>query len=245
MKLMKKLTATALSLAIALSLLPTAIQAAPGTPDDQAVHTRSKRTKDVLEVTYAKGKAVPILGLEGSRNVAGIKRCKKTWGKATKTIYDDQMDVYIWKKGKTRIQLSSTKGGRLCGIMMTMKDKNGAMAGIRVGMSEKQVIKDLKDMYGPQGIEISNRSIEVRSSDVSYEIVSGKISRIRKAPGTRVPAGVKKGMTEKEAVSRLKKAYGSNRVSVYNKMITLRDFGLFSFSINSSGKVVKIEGSLA
>lgn len=93
--------------------------------------------------------------------------------------------TYTWKTKKTKIELSdaSANPGNVCGISITIEDKNGSMSGVKVGMTKAKALKKLKKTFGAkhvkmQKIENGNLIIIESMGLYNYLVKSGKVTRI-------------------------------------------------------------------
>ena len=81
-----------------------------------------------------------------------IKTVEKKWGKPNKK--DTAEYSYTWKKGKTTIKLIDSgffdgkESGDVGGISIEIKDKNGSIYGVKVGMKKETALKKLRKAAG-------------------------------------------------------------------------------------------------
>lgn len=82
-----------------------------------------------------------------------MKTVEKKWGKPNKIewLVKNEEGRYIWKKGKTTISLNNYSGkapGDVGGIDIEMKDTNGSIYGVKVGMKKEKALKKLRKAVG-------------------------------------------------------------------------------------------------
>jgi len=117
----------------------------------------------------------------GSREDIKIKKLEKKWGKPSKTKrFNENKTSYIWKKGKTSIEITndSTCKDYVGGIHISIKDKNGSLYGIKVGMKKNMAAKKIKKALGIKA-EYNGESLLVDTglyAPISFEIKNGKVS---------------------------------------------------------------------
>lgn len=100
--------------------------------------------KDVREYSYSES------------DYPSIKSLETKWGKAKKSFYengptpDHKYPQYTWKKGKTKIAVckydAESKGIHYFAI--EIKDKNGALCGVKVGTKKDTALKKFKNAFG-------------------------------------------------------------------------------------------------
>jgi len=137
----------------------------------------------------AAGKKIPLkAGFKGteiilvkdlnsySREDTKIKKLEKKWGKPSKTKkLDEYKTSYIWKKGKTSIEVINDD---ICkdyvgGIHISIKDKNGSLYGIKVGTKTDTALKKLKKVAGNKNTILLREGQVLDIHDNSY-IAKGK-----------------------------------------------------------------------
>lgn len=145
----------------------------------------SAKSKVPFKVTY-KGKTVTLvedyntLGQNTKR--VSLQKVKKAWGKC-KTKKESACTTYTWKTKKTEIAISDNwHPGKVSGMSISIKDKNGSIAGVKVGMTKAQALKKLKKTFGSSHVKLdkytdSNKSF-IRIDNIGmnfFDIKSGKI----------------------------------------------------------------------
>lgn len=144
----------------------------------------SAAQKAVLKVGY-KGKTVTLMkNLKDShKNNVSLKTVQKAWGKGKKKKMNN-FAAYTWKTKKTRIEISDNNNpGKVSGLSITIEDKNGSVAGVKVGMTKAKALKKLKKTFGAkhvkmQKIENGNLIVIERLGLFNYVVKSGKVTRI-------------------------------------------------------------------
>lgn len=140
-----------------------------------------------LKVTY-KGKTVTLEKTSGSdkrgRNKdITVAKCEKAWGKAKKSTTENIV-FYLWKNKKTRIEFSDydAPAGAVGAMDIEIRDKNGAFAGIKVGMSKAKAVKKMRKVFGSRNVKVTSKSIYTTNGELttaaSVTIKNGKVSRI-------------------------------------------------------------------
>lgn len=87
-----------------------------------------------------------------------IKTVEKKWGKPDKIewfVKKAKEGWYTWKKGKTTIKLNNFSGkesGDVGGI--EIKDKNGSIYGVKVGMKKETALKKLRKAVGKNSVVV-------------------------------------------------------------------------------------------
>lgn len=146
----------------------------------------SAKSKMALKVTY-KGKTLTLVdnfkenSFGRSSNVT-FKKCEKAWGKPKKKKSSDVGNTtnYTWKTKKTEIVLNDydAPAGVVGGIYVSINDKNGALAGIKVGMTKAKALQKLKKTFGSSKVSVSNEYISLNLYGImtSFQLDSkGKI----------------------------------------------------------------------
>lgn len=116
---------------------------------------------------YAAGKKLPLKVTFNGTSVNLLKDMKKDdyasekvetiekkWGKPSKKeAVDDAYIEYTWKKGKTTIGFTlNTEHNSLFMYHIDIKDKNGALCGLKVGMKKEMVLKKMQKMFGKKNV---------------------------------------------------------------------------------------------
>lgn len=124
----------------------------------------SAKANKSLKVTY-KGKTVALVknynvNEYGRSNSVTFAKCEKAWGKAKKKK-NNALVSYTWKNKNTKIELSNfdAPAGVVGSISISIKDKRGAIAGVKVGMSKATAIKKLKNIFGPKNVRVSSTAV--------------------------------------------------------------------------------------
>lgn len=147
----------------------------------------SAAQKPVLKVAY-KGKTVTLVkNLKDShKNNVSLKTVQKAWGKG-KAKKMTGYTTYTWKTKKTTIEISDNNNpGKVSGTSITIEDKNGSLAGVKVGMTKAQALKKLKKTFGAKHVKVqkfqgsSNRYfITVDNIPMNnFQLISGKVTSI-------------------------------------------------------------------
>lgn len=148
----------------------------------------SAKSKVALKVTY-KGKTVTLIkdNDEIIKNPVtykkvSIKNVQKAWGKgSSKTTKlsgtTTTWKTYTWKTKKTKISIADNHyPGKVGAIDISIKDKNGSIAGVKVGMTKAQALKKLKKAYGLKHIQVQGDFIRIDNLGMnSFTVKSGKI----------------------------------------------------------------------
>lgn len=142
----------------------------------------SAGSKFFLEVGY-KGKTVTLFN---GKKRTSLKTVQKAWGKSkTASSYEASgLYPYNWKAGKTKILIVSNRpNGKTGSMHISIKDKNGSMSGVEIGMTKAQALKILKKKYGSRNLEVTdsnNRSyIRIKTLDINEFIIkSDKVVRM-------------------------------------------------------------------
>lgn len=147
-----------------------------------------------------KGKTVNLIkdiNDEYDRYELSVASVQKKWGKPKTKKYGDST-MYTWKKGKTTIEVSdfdAKKDGKsyVGGITIHIKDKNGSLWGVKVGMKAETALKkikkaldtenvvdDINDVYGV-GIAYTKDCISAFTGPympANFELKNGKVTSI-------------------------------------------------------------------
>ncbi len=111
-----------------------------------------------LKAEFNGTEIVLVKNLNGdSREDTKIKTLEKKWGKPKKVKEDGSLTFYTWKKGKTSIEIgNNTPSGNHVGyIKIDIKDKNGSMFGVKVGMKKSEALKKLKKVAGSKNVIVT------------------------------------------------------------------------------------------
>lgn len=134
-------------------------------------------------------------------NSPALSSLKKKWGAPKTDKYgegEDAYSTYTWKKGKTTIEVSDwDSSGKnrhiITGVGFTIKDKNAAVWGVKVGMKKDTALKKIKKALGTDkvsktagdgefvGIVENKKSIEAYTGfymPVTFELKNGKVTCI-------------------------------------------------------------------
>lgn len=136
----------------------------------------------------AQGKKIPLKvgfnGVEivlvkdinsGGREDTKIKTLKAKWGKPKKVEDNGTTAFYTWKKGKTSIEIcNNTTKGYVGGITVNIKDKNGSLFGVKVGMKKSAVLKKLKKVAGSKNVVVAKEGQNFYFNDDGECIVEGE-----------------------------------------------------------------------
>ena len=121
-----------------------------------------------LETVSAAGKKIPLkVGFKGEtvnlikdlKDSSGqgdstkLSSVEKKWGKA-KGKKQDGMMTYTWKKGKTKILVNNfdAEENDIGGIEIDIKDENGSLWGVKVGMTKAAALKKIKKALGTKTV---------------------------------------------------------------------------------------------
>lgn len=149
----------------------------------------SAKANRLLKVTY-KGKTVALVknynvNEYGRSKSITLAKCEKAWGKAKKKK-NDALVTYTWKNKKTNIELTNfdAPAGEVGSIHISIKDKNGSIAGIKVGMSKAKAIKKLKDIFGSSNVKVYPQSVSGiyggngMHISTGFTVKNGKVSEV-------------------------------------------------------------------
>lgn len=153
-----------------------------------------------------KGKTVNLIKdiNNGERNEITIASLKKKWGKPKVKKSDDGYFVfYTWKKGKTKIEVGDAVveagkknySGYVGSISISIKDKNGSLWGVKVGMSKADAMKKIKKALGTKKVlkqkSTKDGSIEIEGGwpDVDEVYISQGKDCINAWTGVYMPIG--------------------------------------------------------
>ncbi len=147
----------------------------------------SAARKAGLRVTY-KGKTVTLYKnprRDSHKNTVSLRTVQKAWGKGRSKKMTG-CTTYTWKTKKTKIEISDNSNpGRVSGSIIDIKDKNGSLAGIKVGMTKAKALKKLKKTFGAKHVKMQkalNGESFIRIDNLgainSFRIKSGKITSL-------------------------------------------------------------------
>lgn len=146
----------------------------------------SAAQKAVIKAGY-KGKTVTLMkNLKDShKNNVSLKTVQKAWGKG-KAKKMTGFTTYIWKTKKTKIEISDNNNpGKVSGLIIDIKDKNGSLAGVKVGMTKAKALKKLKKTFGAKHVKMQkalNGQSFIRIDNLgginSFQIKSGKVTSL-------------------------------------------------------------------
>ena len=130
-----------------------------------------------VKVTF-NGKTVTLVKDQNDwESTPTLKTLKSKWGKPKTKTDDSGVKYYTWKKGKTTIQIMDFMANEN-GIGFTeiqIKDKNGAIWGVKVGMKRAAAIKKIEKATGEK---IPNDVDHIFAGGVNFMIKNGKVSEI-------------------------------------------------------------------
>lgn len=173
--LMKTTLKSIIALIICIATIITSISAGTGTACAAGKKIPLKAGFKGTEIILVKDLNI------GSREDTKIKKLEKKWGKPSKTKRLNENETsYIWKKGKTSIEITndSTCKDYVGGIHISIKDKNGSLYGIKVGMKKNMAAKKIKKTLGIKAKD-DDESLWVDTgcyAPISFEIKNGKVS---------------------------------------------------------------------
>lgn len=89
----------------------------------------------------------------GQGDSTKLSSVEKKWGKA-KVKKQDGVTTYTWKKGKTEILVNNfdAEENYIGGIEIDIKDKNGSLWGVKVGMTKAAALKKIKKALGTKTV---------------------------------------------------------------------------------------------
>ena len=145
----------------------------------------SAKTKKTVKVTF-NGKSITLdtdRGQKARKEPKTLSAVENKLGKKSRMATDDDGvygNAYVWEKGKTTIAISEDEANNgLGGISITIKDKNGSIDGLKVGMTKAKAVKKLKNAYGSTHVQVSKNSIYVDNTVMfGIELKNGKVSEI-------------------------------------------------------------------
>ncbi len=149
-----------------------------------------------------KGKTINLIKdiSDGDRYEMSIASVQKKWGKP-KTKKSGYSTYYTWKKGKTTIEVSdfdATKDGKsyVGSITISIKDKNGSLWGVKVGMKAETALEKIKkamdtenvvdnidDMFGSGDVGVAYTKDVISAftgpyMPINFELKNGKVTSI-------------------------------------------------------------------
>jgi len=140
-----------------------------------------------ITLDFARADPFTVDDKKDSKEPKTLAEVEEKFGKRTKMTKDELIlsedetlysYTYIWKKGKTKISISDNPQiNRLKYAFVNIKDKNGAVNGIKVGMSKTKAVKILKKQYGSKNVNVSKNSISA-ALQLNFTIKNGKVSKI-------------------------------------------------------------------
>ena len=140
-----------------------------------------------ITLDFARADIFTVDDEKNSQEPKTLDEVEEKFGKRTKmtkneiTLSEDETKywaTYIWKKGKTKISISENPEiNRLRDAIVDIKDKNGAINGIKVGMSKAKAVKILKNQYGSKNVDVGKNSVSAAYQLILY-LKNGKVSKI-------------------------------------------------------------------
>jgi hypothetical protein len=145
-----------------------------------------------LTVTY-KGKTETLMtvddvnDLEDSYSSNGCKApdtLKKSWGSYVKKKNNGYTDC-IFQTGKSSVTISYVAGQKKISwysLVISIKDKNMALCGVKVGMTKQQAVNTLKKNFGSQAVKVTNKNIKVNFGvfvPINYTLKGGKVTAMK------------------------------------------------------------------
>jgi hypothetical protein len=160
---------------LCLTLVLTSLSASP---------VSAATPKKAISVTY-KGKTKTLIKIsdvekDSYRGCVEPDTLTKAWGKYTKKT-DENIEDYIFKKGKSKV-LIGTDGDGWWSLDITIKDKNMALCGVKVGMTKAKAVKTLQSVFGKSAVTATDSKIEAENGvylPVTVKLKSGKVTSIR------------------------------------------------------------------
>ena len=129
--------------------------------------------KTPLKVTF-NGKSINLIKDMYSGDAPKIKELEKKWGEAGKKKLDTYYSEYTWKKGKTSIKITDHGDGYVGGVTVSVKDKNGAMCGIKVGMKKETALKKLQKLFGEEKVIIQTEGQSISVDENNNPVLEGE-----------------------------------------------------------------------
>jgi hypothetical protein len=136
-----------------------------------AVPAQAKGTKGKITVTY-KGKTVTLMDSKTKNGCTSPSKLKKSWGTPTKGTYSQ-----TWKKGKSSVEVGDNGGWYY--LIISIKDKNMTLCGVKVGTSKSKAVKTLKKTFGSDAVTATDKKIYVQYDSyepITYKLKSGKVT---------------------------------------------------------------------
>ena len=148
---MKKTLKSLITFVLCIAVIITSISAGTGMANAKDKKIPLKAGFNSIEIVLVKNLN------DDSREDTEIKTLEKKWGKPKKVEEDDPITFYTWKKGKTSITIgNNTPSGNHVGyIKIDIKDKNGSMYGVKVGMKKSEALKKLKKVAGSKNVIVT------------------------------------------------------------------------------------------
>ncbi len=139
---------------------------------------------------YAAGKKTPLkvgyrgttislikdLGTSTGRDdTPKLSSIKKKWGNPKKGT-SEGMTTYTWKKGKTSIEITDFDAGKdgVGSITVDIRDKNGSLCGVKVGMKRDAAVKKLQKQFGKKVVLVVKEGQQIDMKDDGSYIATGK-----------------------------------------------------------------------
>ena len=172
--LMKITLKSIIALIVCIATVITSISAGTGT-------AYAAEKKIPLKVGF-NGEEVTLVNdlNEGGREDTKVKKLEEKWGKPYKTenLGDDGKICYTWKKGKTSIEIINNGIAEprvyVGHIYINIKDKNGSLLGVKVGMKTATALKKLKKIAGNKNTILVKKGQELQTDKNGNYIAKGE-----------------------------------------------------------------------
>lgn len=127
-----------------------------------------------LKVTFKGKTAAFVKDLNKVSKYPTVKSLTSKWGKPKKSAVQynaEEAWKYTWKKGKTEISLMTDTKDEKAEIRfgkVDIRDKNGALCGVKVGMKKDTAVKKLKKVLKALGLKNEDMSIDDDRISISW-----------------------------------------------------------------------------
>lgn len=143
--------------------------------------------KNAYSVTF-KGKTKTLIKLsdvekDSYNGAVAPNTLTKAWGKYTKKSKDGITD-YIFKKGKSSVLIGCVEGNSWWSTEVSIKDKNMAFCGVKVGQTKAKAVKTLSTIFGESVVKATDKKITLEFDTdmpglLTIKLKSGKVSSIK------------------------------------------------------------------
>jgi hypothetical protein len=151
------------------SLSPSLVSAA--TPKKAISVTYKGKTKTLIKISDVKKSSY--------RGCVNPNTLTKAWGKYTKKT-NENVEDYIFKKGKSKVTIG-TFGDGWWSMEISVKDKNMAVCGVKVGMTKAKAVRTLQSVFGKNAVTATSTKITAKNGvyePVTVTLKSGRVTGI-------------------------------------------------------------------